>query len=134
MVRGNILSSNKSVLANEGAITETGGGLNYARNYHETYKNMQTVTDLFDNGVVEEVVLDTLEWAKPLNFQESYEKITPSDRDQIAHIYQVELSLNLILYFQEGSIPELQILNLFYQWDFKTPMEKNQPSWVVTSK
>ena len=65
MVRGNILSSNKSALANEGAITETGGGLNYPRNYHETYKNMQTVTDLFDNGVVEEVVLDTLEWAKP---------------------------------------------------------------------
>ena len=37
---------------------------------------MQTVTDLFDNGVVEEDVLDTLEWAKPLDFQESYEKIT----------------------------------------------------------
>ena len=124
MVRGNILSSNKSALANEGAITETGGGLNYPRNYYETYKNMQTVTDLFDNGVVEEDVLDTLEWVKPLNFQEWYEKITPSDREQKAHIYQVELYLNLILYFQEGSIPELQILNLFYQWDFKAPMKK----------
>ena len=38
---------------------------------------MQTVTDLFENGVVEEDVLDTLEWAKLLNFQESYEKIAP---------------------------------------------------------
>ena len=65
MVMGNTLSSNKSVLANEGAFTERGSSLNYPRNYHETYKNMQTVTDLFDNGVVEEVVLDTLEWAKP---------------------------------------------------------------------
>ena len=53
-----------------------GGSLNYQQNYHEAYKNMQTVTDLFDNGVVEEDVLDTLEWAKPLDFQESYEKIT----------------------------------------------------------
>ena len=41
------------------------------------HKNMQTVTDLFENGVVEEDVLDTLEWAKLSNFQESYEKITP---------------------------------------------------------
>ena len=38
---------------------------------------MQTVTDLFENGVVEEDVLDTLEWAKLLNFQESYEEIAP---------------------------------------------------------
>ena len=38
---------------------------------------MQIITDLFDNGVVEEDVLDTLEWAKLLDFQESYEKITP---------------------------------------------------------
>ena len=58
-------------------FTEMGGSLNYQKNYHEAYKNMQTVTDLFDNGVVEEDVLDTLEWAKPLDFQESYEKITP---------------------------------------------------------
>ena len=77
MVMGNTLSSNKSVLANEGAFTERGSSLNYPRNYHETYKNMQTVTDLFENGVVEEDVLDTLEWAKLSNFQESYEKITP---------------------------------------------------------
>ena len=38
---------------------------------------MQIITELFDNGVVEEDVLDTLEWAKLLDFQESYEKITP---------------------------------------------------------
>ena len=58
-------------------FTEMGGSLNYQKNYHEAYKKMQIVTELFDNGVVEEDVLDMLEWAKPLDFQESYEKITP---------------------------------------------------------
>ena len=77
MVRGNTLSSNISTLANESAFTETGGALNHPRNYHEAYKNMQTVKELSDKGVVEEDILDRLEWAKPLDFQESYEKITP---------------------------------------------------------
>ena len=58
MVRGNTLSSNKGAPANEGAFSETGGSLNYPRNYHEVYKNMQTVTDLFDNGKVEDDRMD----------------------------------------------------------------------------
>ena len=49
--------------------------------------------------VVEEDALDTLEWAKPLNFQESYEKIT-SVR-QIAEssylLSRTVLELNIII-------------------------------------
>ena len=76
MVRGNTLLSNNGAPANEDAFTETGGSLNYPRNYNEAYKNMQTVTDLFGNGVVEEelAIPGQLEWAKPSNFFN--EKIT----------------------------------------------------------
>ena len=58
MARGNTLSSNKGAPANEGAFSETRGNLNYPKNYHEVYKNMQTVTDLFDNAVVEDDRMD----------------------------------------------------------------------------
>ena len=76
MVRGNTLLSNNGAPANEDAFTETGGSLNYPRNYNEAYKNMQTVTDLFGNGVVEEelAIPGQLEWAKPSNLFN--EKIT----------------------------------------------------------
>ena len=52
----------------------------HPRSYHDALKNKETVIRLIDNGEVEEDVLDTLDWAKPLNFQDSYKKISPSKR------------------------------------------------------
>ena len=77
MVRGNAISSNKGAPTNKNALTEQGDSLNYPRNYHGALKNTEAVTTLIDMGEVEEDVLDTLDWAKPLNFQEPYEKISP---------------------------------------------------------
>ena len=41
-------------------------------------KNTETIIRLVNKGEIEEDILDTLDWAKPLNFQDSYEKISPS--------------------------------------------------------
>ena len=77
-VRGGTTSSDKGAHANENAFTEQGAYLNYLRNYHDALKNTDTVIRLIDKGEVEEDILDTLNWAKPLNFQDSCEKISPS--------------------------------------------------------
>ena len=77
MVRGSTISSNKGAPTDENAFTEQGNSLNYPRNYHDTLKNIETVIRLIDKGEEEEDVLDTLDWAKPLNFQDFYEKIPP---------------------------------------------------------
>ena len=78
MVRGRAFSSNRGALVDEDAFTEQKYSLNYPRKYHEALKNAETVIRLIDKRDVEEDKLDTLDWAKPLNFQDSYEKTLPS--------------------------------------------------------
>ena len=68
MVRGSTISSNKGAPANKNAFTEQGDSLNYPRNCHDALKNTETVIRLIDNREVEEHVLDTMGWAKPLTF------------------------------------------------------------------
>ena len=78
MVRGSAISSNKGAPTDENAFTEQGDSLNYPKNYHDALKNTETILRLTDKGEVKEDVLDTLDWGKPLNFQDSYEKTSLS--------------------------------------------------------
>ena len=70
MVRGSTIFSNKDATTNENAFTEHGDSLSYPWNYHGVLENTETVIRLIEKGKVEEDVLDTLDWAKPLNFQD----------------------------------------------------------------
>ena len=74
MIRASTIFSNKDATTNENAFTEHGDSLSYPWNYHGALENTETVIRLIEKGKVEEDVLDTLDWAKPLNFQDSYEK------------------------------------------------------------
>ena len=78
MIRGSTISSNKGAPANKNSFAEQSDSLNYSRNYHDALKNTETVIRLIDNREIEEDVLDTMGWAKPLNFQDSYNKISTS--------------------------------------------------------
>ena len=78
MVRVSAISSGKDAPVNENAFTEQGDSLNYPRNYHDALKNTENFIRLIDKEEVEEDVLNTLDWAKTLNFQDSYDIISPS--------------------------------------------------------
>ena len=99
MVRGSEISSNKGAPTNENAFTEQGDSLSYPRNYHDVLKNTETTIRLAEKVEVEEDVLDTLDWAKPLNFQDSSEKISPSKKTAEAtyHIGGAVLEYNVIV-------------------------------------
>ena len=95
MVRGGLLSSNKSAPTMEGAFTKRNDGVDYPRNFDEAYKNISAITDMIDNGDLREDVLATKEWAKPINYQNEFDNIVPSQ--QIAE--STYLSTKTILEF-----------------------------------
>ena len=78
MIRGSIISSNKGAPAREGAFTERNDGVDYTRCSDETYKNMEALNGMLDKGEVREDVLNTMEWAKPINFQNKFDAIVPT--------------------------------------------------------
>ena len=78
MIRGSIISSNKGAPAREGAFTERNDGVDYPRHFDEAYKNMEALNEILDKGEVREDVLNTIEWEKPINFQNEYDAIVPT--------------------------------------------------------
>ena len=80
MVRGGLLSPNKGAPTMEGAFTERNDGVDYPRNFDKAYKNVSAITDMIDNGDLREDVLATIEWAKPINYQNEFDNILPSQQ------------------------------------------------------
>ena len=72
MVRGNTLSSNKGATADESLFTETGDTLNYPRGYHDALQNTKKALTIVDKGEMEGDTIETVDWARPLAFQDSY--------------------------------------------------------------
>ena len=78
MIRGSTTSSNRGASAREGAFTERNDGVDYPRHFDEAYKNMEALNEILDKGEVREDVLNTIEWEKPINFQNEYDAIVPT--------------------------------------------------------
>ena len=68
-------SNNKGAPPREGAFTERNDGVDYPRCFDEAYKNMEALSEMLDKGEVREDVLSSIEWAKPINFQNKYDAI-----------------------------------------------------------
>ena len=79
-VRGGLLSSGKGAPTMEGAFTKINDGVDYPRDFDEAYKNVSAITDMTENGNLREDVLATIEWAKPINYQNEFAKIAPSQQ------------------------------------------------------
>ena len=80
MVRGGLLSSNKGATTMEGEFTARNNGVDYPRNFDEAYKNLSAITDMIDNGDLREDALATIEWAKPINYQNEFDNIVLSQQ------------------------------------------------------
>ena len=78
MIRGSTISSNKGAPAREGAFRERNNGVDYPGCFDEAYKNMEALTEMLDKGEVREDILNSKEWAKPINFQNEYNGIVPT--------------------------------------------------------
>ena len=78
MVRGGLLSSNKSATAMEGAFTKRNDRTDYPRNFDEAYNNVSATIEMIDHGELREDVLSTIEWAKLISFQNYYDRIVPN--------------------------------------------------------
>ena len=107
MIRGSIISSNKGAPAREGAFTERNDGVDYTRCSDETYKNMEALNGMLDKGEVREDVLNTMEWAKPINFQNKFDAIVPTK--QIAERTYLSsstvLEINLVIANGSYTVP-----------------------------
>ena len=71
------ISSNKGAPVREGAFTERNDWVDYPRRFDEAYKNMEALNEMLDKGEVREDVLNSIEWAKPINFQKEIDAIVP---------------------------------------------------------
>ena len=78
MIRGSTISSYKGAPAREGAFTERNDGLDFPRRFDEAYKNMEALNEMLDKGEVGEDVLNSIEWVKPINFQNKHDAIVPT--------------------------------------------------------
>ena len=78
MVRKNNLSFNKGAPAHESSFTDTRDTLNYPRGYHDALQNMKKALTMVNKVEMEVDTVETVDWARPLAFQDSYQKITHS--------------------------------------------------------
>ena len=62
----------------EGAFTERNVVTDYPRNFDEAYNNVSATIEMIDKGELRQDVLCTIEWAKPINFQNDYDSIVPN--------------------------------------------------------
>ena len=106
MIRGSIISSNKGAPAREGAFTEKNDGVDYSRCFDEAYKNMESLNEMLDKGEVRVNVLNSTEWAKPINFQNEYNAIVPTK--QIAESNY--LIINYLSYLPIGPVLEFNLV------------------------
>ena len=95
MIRGSIISSKKGAPAREGAFTERNDGVDYPRHFDEAYQNMEALNEMLGKGEVSEDVLNSIEWTKPINFQNKNDAIVPTK--QIAK--STYLSSGMVLEF-----------------------------------
>ena len=78
MVRGGLLSSNKGAPEMEGAFTERNDATEYPQNFDEAYNNVPATIEMIEKDELREDMLSTIEWAKPINFQNDYDSIIPN--------------------------------------------------------
>ena len=78
MVRGNTLSSNKCAPTEESLFTKTRDTLNYPRVYHDALQNTKKALTMVDKSGMVGDTIETVDWARPLNSEDSYQKITHS--------------------------------------------------------
>ena len=80
MVRGGLLSSNKGAPTLEGEFSKRNDGVDYPRNFDEAYKIVSAITGMIDNGDLREDAFATIEWKKPINYQNEFDNIIPSQQ------------------------------------------------------
>ena len=80
MIRGSTTSSNRGASAREGAFTERNDGVDYPRHFDEAYKNMEALNEMLGKGEVSEDVLNSIEWTKPIKFQNENDAIVPTKK------------------------------------------------------
>ena len=77
MVRGNALTSNKGAPADESNFTNTEDTLKYPTDFDETYNNAKKAMQMIDKGELDGETVGSVDWAKPIKFQDAYKRITP---------------------------------------------------------
>ena len=77
MVRGNALTPNKGAPADESNFTHTGDTLNYLTDFDETYNNARKAVQMIGKGELDGETVGSVDWAKPIRFQDTYKRITP---------------------------------------------------------
>ena len=80
MVRGNALTSSKGAPADESNFTHTRDHLNYPTDFDETYNNAKKAVQMTDKGELDGETVGSVDWAKPIKFQDTYKRITPEVR------------------------------------------------------
>ena len=77
MVRVSALTSNKGAPADESNFTHTGDTLNYPTDFNETYNNAKKAVKMIDKGELDGETVESVDWPKPIKFQDTYKRITP---------------------------------------------------------
>ena len=75
-LRGNALTSNKGAPADESNFTHRGDTLNYPTDFDETYSNAKKAVQMIDKGELDGETVASVDWAKPIKFQDTYKRIT----------------------------------------------------------
>ena len=80
MVRGNALTTSKGAPADESNFTHTRDNLNYPTDFDETYSNAKKAVQMTDKGELDGETVGSVDWVKPIKFQDTYKRITPEVR------------------------------------------------------
>ena len=97
MVRGNAQTSNKGAPAHESNFTNTEDTLKYPTDFDETYDNAKKAMQMIDKGELDGETVGSVDWAKPIKFQDTYKRITP------------EVQTATSSYLRGGSVVEFNI-------------------------
>ena len=97
MVRGNAQTSNKGAPADKSNFTNTEDTLKYPTDFNETYDNAKKAMQMIDKGELDGETVGSVDWAKPIKFQDTYKRITP------------EVQTATSSYLRGGSVVEFNI-------------------------
>ena len=86
----------------EGAFTERNVGTDYPRNFDEAYNNVTATIEMIDKGELRQDVLCTIEWAKPINFQNDYDSIVPNHQVAESTYLSSKTILEFVISVQRG--------------------------------